>query len=301
LPQYIDDTTGKVQVIFKGMDKNVDSFGAHKYHEGDAHAATRQVGNCCKDLGGAGSKGCSDLTGGFFMKGADNRHTFSDQPFDGTYDWNTQRANFVPFRVEDLLNGQTSGEHNVYIVGLAGDWCVRDTAYNIGKMGAVNGVKINVYVVQEFVRYAFVPVWAVKTTDLAKLQSMQPGKSLVDYAFKFDPFPKWRQLLRSELLNIKNSNLNAGGPIFHFITDPKDILKNYKDAGVKLCVLPGMENMRSNTNYLERNNTKTTANERERMANFVAQQNAFAAMGGRRKTRSKRGKACKTKRNRRRM
>jgi nicotinamidase-related amidase len=301
LPEYIDDTSGKVQVIFKGMDRNVDSFGASKYHAGDAHAASRQVGSCCTEVGGPGSSGCSDLTGGFYMEGAPNTHTFHDTPFSGKYDWYKKRENFKPFQVADLLNGQTSGEHNVYIVGLAGDWCVRDTAYNIGKLGAVNGVKINVYVVQEFVRYAFVPVWAVATTDLAKLQSTQPEKSLVDYAFKFDPFPKWRQLLRNELTSITNANLKVGGPIFHFITDPKDILQNYKEAGVKLCLLPGMEALQTNKNFLGNSNVRNTKNSTAALATFAAEQEQVAAMGGRRKTRNKRTKTSKTKKNRRRV
>ena len=235
------------------------------------------------------------------MEDADNTHTFHDTPFSGKYDWYKKRGNFKPFQVADLLNGQTSGEHNVYIVGLAGDWCVRDTAYNIGKLGAVNGVKINVYVVQEFVRYAFVPVWAVPTTDLAKIQNTSEGKSLVDYAFKFDPFPKWRQLLRNEVASVTQKNLEKGGPIFHFVTDPKDILQNYKEAGVKLCLLPGMEALQTNKNYMGNSNVRNTNNSKAALANFASEQNQLAAMGGRRKTRSKKTKSSKSRKNRRRV
>lgn len=278
----------KVAVIFKGMSPNVDSFGAFKYAAGDAHAAKRQVGKCCKDIGGPGSEGCSNLTGGFYMKGASNEHAFSCAPFRDTWRWDGKITDdkYTPFKVDDLLGSQTSGEHNIYIVGLAGDWCVRDTAYNIGLMDAVNGVKINVFVVQEFARYAFVPVWAVPTTDLAKLQATTPEKSLVDYAFKFDPFPKWRPLLTDELSSISDADLKPGGGIFHFITDPKDILENYKKANVKLCILPGLKD----DGYLGAS--------AKSMAEFAAGQN-WSGGARNRKTRNRKNKARKSRKNRR--
>jgi hypothetical protein len=49
------------------------------------------------------------------------------------------------FKIEDLLEeGQTSGSHNVFVVGLAGDWCVKDTAMNIMKYVKRRGVNSTV-------------------------------------------------------------------------------------------------------------------------------------------------------------
>jgi hypothetical protein len=114
---------------------------------------------------------------------------------------------------------------------------------------------------------------------LAAIQSKIPEKSLVDYAFTWTQKPQvtewnWKQMLPEEVSALKPEQLAQFGDIFHFITDPKDILVNYKAAGVKLCMLSGMETLRSNTNYLG----KPAAAEAE------AAKNA----GGRRQTQRKR-------------
>ena len=260
---YAKDTTGKVDVIFKGMDKDVDSFGASAYIAGDAHAASRQVGKCCSTKGGAGGPGCTSLTGGFYMNGADLSRKFSPKPFTDNWEWAgiVDATKYTPFNVTDLFNGQTEGEHNIYIVGLAGDWCVRDTAYNIAKLrrdGKIGNLTVNVYVVEDFVRYVFVPIPAIPGTDLQKIQSNDPSKSLAHYAFKIDlsnGAPKWFPLSRAEVDTLTEETRSLGNfmrarnPIkdyFRFTNDPLDILKNYSDAGVKLILSPNSSN---NQNY----------------------------------------------------
>ena len=230
------------EVIFKGMDQNTDSFGAATYEEG-AYLSERQVGNCC---GAKGSKGgCAAATGGFYLD-LTTKEAFGPKPFAAAgSNWKDEMR---PFDVASLLNGQVGGEHNVFVVGLAGDYCVRDTAINIGRLGSINKVKINVFVIEPLVRYAFVPLSVgapLTQTDLAsgKNNSGQ-RKNLTKYVFTFDTtIGRFRILTATEAAGITNIMIaenkqivNAKGlnSYFHFLTDPREIIKNYTDNNIKI-------------------------------------------------------------------
>jgi nicotinamidase-related amidase len=232
------------KVIFKGMSPNVDSFGALQYPD-DEYSVGRQIGpECCaesktsKKLGG-----CSSLTGGFYLNNLSTVDAFGPKPFASGWE-----SNKTQFDVKDLIGGQTSGTHNVFVMGLAGDYCVRDTAINIAKAtkGGVNGVTFNVFVIQPLCRYAFVPLFVgvvppnYVTITPGDITDATPGKDLSKYAFKGTGKNATIITNKDELKTITadeiGSDKNMKFGYSHFLTDPTHILQNYKDAGVKMLM-----------------------------------------------------------------
>jgi hypothetical protein len=231
-----------VEVIFKGMDTNTESYGAIKYPNDD-YLKKRQSG-CHSDLEADNADGwsaCSDATGGFYLNknGAklSLEDAFSDQPF---------TPGVTPgdkFSLSNLLGGQTTGQHNIFVVGLAGDYCVRDTAINLAKAAKGNSVKgnsvkINVFVIQPLTRYALVPMAVGLPVSLDEIKlgadkaSGEVSKPLNQYAFKFDAtIGKIRILSPKEIIELKAENI---GGLLHFLTDPLPIVQNYAEAGVKM-------------------------------------------------------------------
>ena len=224
-------TLGNAAVIFKGMDANVDSFGAFRYPD-DAYSVLRQTGDhCCTVSKALGSLGeCADATGGFYLDNITTEMAFGPRPF--LPGWVMHKR---PFQLTDLLKGNEI-QHNIFIVGLAGDYCVRDTAINIAKIGQVNGVKLNVFVIQPFIRYAFVPMFvgqpSISTSNLAEEKTNGVRKSLTKYAFRLGE-SGFEIVSASEAKSIKNAELPN---YFHFLTDPREIVQNYNAAGVKILL-----------------------------------------------------------------
>jgi nicotinamidase-related amidase len=232
-----------VSVIFKGMHPLVDSFGAHKYPN-DAYSSGRQLGKrCCKIDPMASMVSCSDATGGRYLK--DSTKAFEDKPFT-----NQSATKFseiegdlsAAFQTSDLLNGQTSGEHTIFVVGLAGDFCVKDTAINIMKDvkaqgGLINGVKINVYVIEPFVRYAFLPLMYAVPITTANIKNTNPNKGLSKYVFKTLDNGKKTILSAADITGISNiSNIQGDYHYARFLTDTSTIIDDYSGSGVKLLM-----------------------------------------------------------------
>jgi len=221
-----------VEVIFKGMDTDVESYGATQYPE-DNYLKDRQSG-CVTPPG----KSCSDATGGFYIKNADNaristKDAFADLPFHGA--WTVETGIHSRFQIKDLFPGQTSGQHNIYVVGLAGDYCVQDTAINLAKAAKAvkqeTGVRINVFVVQPLTRYVFVPMFVgAPEVTLDQIKSIAEAKPLNQYAFKFSPaINKVKILSKAEVEELKDTK-----DLLHFLNDPKTLVENFTAAGVYL-------------------------------------------------------------------
>lgn len=252
-----------VEVIFKGMHPDVDSFGAHTY-PADKYSSTRQIGpECCKEKTEEGIGGCSDLTGGKYL--VDRSKGFADKPFEPA-EANTYAAIKdqlgEAFTIADLVP-EGSTQHNVFVVGLAGDFCCKDTALNIAKTAAANpsvakGAQVNVYIIESLVRYAFLPIaFAPPFVDKAQFKSVQEGKNFTYYMFETLPGDKKRILAQSELTPDLDVNQMKYS---HFLTDPKEIVADYAAAGVKMLMdAPnlGAAGGRRRTNRRNRRNRKT--------------------------------------------
>jgi nicotinamidase-related amidase len=241
LLKYKDEPN--VDVIFKGMHPDVDSFGAHKYPS-DKYYASRQIGEaCCKDPDAKkdGDSSCSDMTGGRYLK--DRKKGFADKPFEpaSATTFKEIKDQFAaPFSIADLIPDGTK-THNVFVVGLAGDFCCKDTAINIMKTAKADpsiakGATVNVFVIESLVRYAFLPIaYAPPFVDKAQFKSVKEDKDFSYYVFERLPGDKKRILAQKELtpeLNVDDMKYS------HFLTDPKGIVADYADAGVKMIMKP---------------------------------------------------------------
>lgn len=225
LPEIMSQNTNKVDVIFKGCSHTTDSFGAVKYKDDD-YGKERQLGPCSLEGG---------FTGGKYL--INKERNFDDYPFDPanipqytvneditcgkSTTENIAKELGADFEIETLFQGQTQGTHNIYVVGVAGDFCVKDTAMNIMKSlpadKTLNGVKINVYILQPFVRYGFLPIQflggfnnvyksraVVKRTNYTNIKE---GKDINQYVFKYDGANK--KLLTQDEIVKKQKYINS--------------------------------------------------------------------------------------------
>jgi len=273
-----------VEVIFKGCAQTTDSFGAVPYSTKDAdtkkYSERRQLGKCTLD----------GFTGGKYLK--DITKNFEDYPFTGIPKYTQVDEKLCAessaekiaaelgdaFQLQSLIpEGQTSGSHNIYVVGVAGDYCVKDTAMNImnslpeNKM--LNGVTVNVYILQPFVRYGFLPIQYLggfnnvyknaPAVQRANYSNMRKDKDINQYVFKYDGENKVA-LTKEEIvekkdyidkiLSFKNAltkynfagdkvlnalgNAGKSNPevLCSFLSPVKDIIADYKKAGVKMLL-----------------------------------------------------------------
>jgi nicotinamidase-related amidase len=226
-------------VIFKGQNPTVDSFGAYTYPS-DVYGLGRQKGaKCCKPSASAFDKtgnlepSCADATGGFYLK--DSSKAFDTAPFTGTTYEEIKGQLGPKFAIKDLYGSGKPKEHNVFVVGLAGDFCVRDTARNIAlATKGQEGPKVNVFVIQPFTRYAFVPL-SVGGVTKEQLQSVTEGKPLNQYVFKVDFITGMKTILTKE--EAAAGKFDMGDPSYqHFLTEPAEISDTYVEAGVKLIM-----------------------------------------------------------------
>jgi nicotinamidase-related amidase len=275
----------KIRVIFKGCDEKTDSFGAVEYTD-DKYSESRQLGNKCTLNTGK--------TGGRYFKGSEksfNEQTFRKAPFlkIGTCDNRTSDTigapNYYPnitlcpkskfteehqdeylgkqLELEDLLDRKknNSGKdlvHNIYVTGLAGDYCVKDTAINIMKSlqtKPVSGYKINVYVVHPFVRFPLLPLHLAggisqvykgknisKNNDTNLFTITEKGvKDVNKYIFK-KTGEHIIPLKKEEVQTLKGrvdagesvKDINTTFEYWAFLTPTKDIINDYAKVGVKI-------------------------------------------------------------------
>jgi nicotinamidase-related amidase len=143
---------------------------------------------------------------------------------------------------------------NIYVVGLAGDWCVRDTALNLAKK--YKGSK-NVYVIHDLTRNAMVPTHNhddaflkvflenIKINTTKGPDAKDTVKNLSHYIFEFGVNAQgvynYKSLDHKAREGLKEEDLKIKGKYFHFLTDITDIFQSYKDAGVKVYINPGYE------------------------------------------------------------
>ncbi len=225
------DDTIPADVIFKGFHQNTDSFGAAQYNDPE-YLKKRQVAKCCQN----GS--CSDKTGGSSLKKEYISKSIEKDVFDANdnlHDDNLHEKYFNNY----FWTEQIKDNSDIYVVGLAGDYCVKDTALNIKKL-LIDKENVNVNVIQDLTRYAFVPAGAIKFSSIEDVKKDNSNKPLTDYIFKFQD-NKYKALQKDELDELTNlSDINTF-QYWHFLSDQKQLIKDYNDNGIKLVYLPGGE------------------------------------------------------------
>jgi nicotinamidase-related amidase len=242
----------KVDVIFKGCDQHTDSFGAMEYPN-DEYATTRQIGKNCKYV--------EENTGGKYLKDQYKHRKFLDEPFSPKIpkcnDKNPTATNCPEstganikeylgqnFKLSDLLPRNNNAPHNIYITGLAGDFCVKDTAINI--MKAVKAMKenenIRVYILQPFVRSAFLPFGGVDKGENTGFKnffntSVEKGKKdITKYIFGITDDNKLKVLTKDQVNSLKNGEKNNIKLHLNFITSTDTIIDDYRENNVKILL-----------------------------------------------------------------
>ena len=276
-----------VDVVFKGMYRDADSYGAVDYPQ-DEYRNQRQAasslknhkdGGCCRGslcslevTGANGSKHMVDKTGARYLKNKALR--FEDYPFEGIERCMTtefiikpdmcpqaKAADVLPkvlplleenpFAITDLFGGKTEGTHTVFVTGLAGDYCVKDTAINLAKKvkqlkanGELPNLTVNVVAVQPYTRYPTLPITLMTWNPLEKYTAIpaegEAPKNINAYLFKQEG-EKIRRLSKQNIQGLagkSRKNIPEDELVKHrgFINPIKPILNDYKNSGVKLLM-----------------------------------------------------------------
>lgn len=221
ISETIDENSkGKISVVFKGCDQGTDSFGAIEYPEAngcrDPYGRERQIACYPETL---------KKTGAFYADtGYDDRRVIKDD-FDAVENvvFNEEKRFTIPNSIK-----------NIYIVGLAGDYCVCDTAINLRRQYPDK----NVSIIYELTRNAFIPFIepdAEKKADkLAAVKTTCTNKKLDDYAFEVGANGT-RSLTPEELNKLDVDTLSD---YFHFLTDIEVLFTRYANNGVTVIVNP---------------------------------------------------------------
>lgn len=250
----------KIEILFKGMHPKQDSFGAVEYSE--KHISKRQVGECTKKKTKQGNgnnvnSSCSIFTGCKKLKENDISRSMEDNLFKGQL-WSEICENFVDYNIENnILNDDT----NIYVCGLAGDFCVRDTALNFSdKIKENSNINVNVKVIHDLTRNAFIPISIPQpsypfvqterygglpqkckfvennklTNDVTEINK-EKEKELYNYVFLKEQ-GRTSILSKNQLDKLKDLEFELGTyPQYnHFLTDHRQILHDYSNANVKL-------------------------------------------------------------------
>jgi nicotinamidase-related amidase len=140
------------RIVYKGFDVNTDSFSGLQYAK-----YKNEISNVCGcgtvNVGG----GCSSTwTGSFEIEGLGKEDNPDTKFMQEHIDKCKENGNFnkkdgcTMTRLDTIL--EEAKPLNIFIVGLAGDICVLDTAIN----AALAGYKV--YIIDDLIRIAFVPI-----------------------------------------------------------------------------------------------------------------------------------------------
>jgi nicotinamidase-related amidase len=244
-----------VDILFKGHHQDTDSFSGVSWEADTAPEypfKNRQLTTCCQALDCKGKTGARPLKPDFiqYSKEVNIMCDAGVDCFAATYD--------LP---------KPTGDGEIFVVGLAGEFCVKDTAIMLKK----NFPDKTVNVVQDLTRYVFVPVflpfqrypltngdnanpcefgellmkgdWINNT---AKNNILSDGvfeenkiKPLSQYLFSYNPSnpTDTKRLEYEDLSKYNNVELTPTNPnLWHFASDHRILLKDYAQFGVQLLM-----------------------------------------------------------------
>jgi nicotinamidase-related amidase len=269
IKDWINDSNSiikdKIEILFKGMHPEQDSFGAVEY--ADKHISKRQVGNCKKtkqsnvnNVNNVNSS-CSIFTGCKKIRFPKTYNPTDDFVFKNESKENICKY-FEPYNIFQLTGNNIA---NIYVCGLAGDFCVRDTALNFSDNNPEKpyAKRFNVNVIHDLTRNAFIPISIPQPSypfnkderyggELGECKYLNgtklseevtneiENKELYYYVFKVDEngtsiLPKEKLVELNEKLDFELvEGIPTNSEYHHFLTDHKQILHDYKNAGVKL-------------------------------------------------------------------
>ena len=159
IESLISEDGDKIDILFKGYHTDTDSYSALQWPEMDdpmyifkMRQLKEGTKSCCQLVN------CANKTGGKKLKYQYINKQLDTEVFEAadiTVD--TQFINTKYF--EDVYNIPEPTENGeVYVIGLAGEFCVKDTAINLSKFYQTKKKLVKVNVLQELTGYVFVPV-----------------------------------------------------------------------------------------------------------------------------------------------
>lgn len=265
---YLESLTpeqqNKIDIIFKGMHRNQDSFGAVKYKNDNARQK-RQIGEKCNKEKTDDHFECGTFTGSKKLKNIvlqESINFFNKN--EGDIKWEDECKKKL-FENYEPINPKENG--NIYVCGLAGDWCVRDTVLNLAdvKDSAIAGKKAelypqknnyninhNIYVLNSLTRNAFIPclnMYGYNTYDentrygkdfhLQTIDDIKKidEKGVQDYIFEMNMENfTYKILNKDELNDFSDISQIQTGKYWHFITDHRQIINDYIKSNVIILI-----------------------------------------------------------------
>lgn len=238
-------------IVFKGIHKGCDSFTAvDKTDDVDSYASNTEITD---------KKACCSGTGAYYAYKDGNKLSFKESI---TFLEKLKPDDNYKVNYKELLKDVTTIE----VCGLAGDYCVRDTATSLAKMFPDK----KVIVLNDFTRYAVLPLHSVdklpihnysNNIDINGLQNpnlelflkIDNKKDIYNYLIHFDVDTKQYRLIKSEEVSTLSTKdlkdamgvpeLKSNTPTYqHFITPHKDIIADYnkyKNLQVKMGNIVG--------------------------------------------------------------
>ena len=287
-------TFDNIEILFKGHHSGGDSYGAVPYSTvnendtnylnqrqnknrdsrgpGDYADRTQITDACCTGVN------CNNLTGGFKLKKEYYEKSISIEVIDPTItDKETMFKDMVePYPLEETIPDEGA---QVYVIGLAGEFCVKDTAINLKKYFTTympeRNIKVNV--IQDLTRYVFVPIFLSfqrynmdgtlvpfgpwkNPADESRLSNAvfenKEYKPLSLYLFEYGgAYPtatkrlylnESNQMIASNGTTIdENTDISVptGLNYWHFAMNQNELIRDYAENGINLCISQSKDNI----------------------------------------------------------
>lgn len=138
-----------LDVVFKGIHKHVDSFGAFPYCDTTdssqrlSHSLERGFSQCC------------GWTGSYTIDtGTSTDHLIGHPDNEPLEEINSEKKNLTDYSTTIKRKITENKTKQIFVTGLAGDYCVMDTAINLAQLLD----DVEVYIVLDLTRFAWLPL-----------------------------------------------------------------------------------------------------------------------------------------------
>lgn len=234
-----DEIRTKSQILFKAFHSDTESFGGNKYQNN--YFNSRQL--ACSSSNDKNK----EYTGAYPIKGLS---TVDALDYNETLNFNADQEQFInvsnsekKIDLDFNFDKELEEDCDVYVVGLAGDFCVQDTAINLSHNDNIK----NIYVINDLTRYVLLPTHFLTEDKIQELKNTSKEKGMDKYVIKYDTKSSdYKILTKDEIqsLNVnelkKTPNEGETSEYYHFGTNPRDLIDNYinftHDKKIKLLI-----------------------------------------------------------------
>jgi len=145
--------------VYKGFMNNLDSFGAVQYpnNSDNSKYPCGRIASCTSGQGFSSGK----ETGGFLLGNNELQYSNLNYPNETqmkAHQENIDNDNNTGYEsIDKYILEKFKDIKNIYVVGLAGDYCVLDTVRNLNFLFSKSNIKTKVYYVINYTRVAWLP------------------------------------------------------------------------------------------------------------------------------------------------